>query len=442
MRLIRIYLIALILSCITLCTAWGEQLDANRSGTIDLLLERAMDKNLISGGIVVIGDHAGILYSTARGEINRAGSEKLTDHTMFDLASLTKVIATTPAVMKLLEQGKISLLDPLTRWFPEFAGTGREDCTILNLLTHTSGLNDFDLSSGDAMKSALHKAAAEKARSRAGTSFNYADINFILLGELVHRVSGKTLDAFCHEELFSPMGNTATMFLPPRELGDAIAPTLGFAGGVVQDMNARRLGGVAGHAGLFSTGQDLARFARLVLGGGIIEGKRILSERVVNQMTAPYFYSNGRVVRGLGWDIESPFSAPKGSLFSEVSFGHTGYSGSSIWIDPKQDLFVIVLTNRLNYRDTSAFNQLRRDISTIAAASFTVADDLLRLTGPLEVARITAELMRPALATVKPPARKTKVRLLAYASQARSHHQPAKKPGKKHRHKSGKIRRV
>ncbi len=205
-------------------------------------------------------------------------------------------------------------------------------------------------------------------------------------------------------------------------------------------MNARRLGGVAGHAGLFSTGQDLARFARLVLGGGIIEGKRILSERVVNQMTAPYFYSNGRVVRGLGWDIESPFA--RRSLFSEVSFGHTGYSGSSIWIDPKQDLFVIVLTNRLNYRDTSAFNQLRRDISTIAAASFTVADDLLRLTGPLEVARITAELMRPALATVKPPARKTKVRLLAYASQARSHHQPAKKPGKKHRHKSGKIRRV
>ncbi len=150
---------------------------------------------------------------------------------MFDLASLTKVIATTPAVMKLLEQGKISLLDPLTRWFPEFAGTGREDCTILNLLTHTSGLNDFDLSSGDAMKSALHKAAAEKARSRAGTSFNYADINFILLGELVHRVSGKTLDAFCHEELFSPMGNTATMFLPPRELGDAIAPTLGLPEG-------------------------------------------------------------------------------------------------------------------------------------------------------------------------------------------------------------------
>ncbi|WP_243372015.1 serine hydrolase domain-containing protein [Geotalea sp. SG265] len=444
MRLVQICLIVL-LSCAPLGSAWGEQLDRERSSTIDLLIDRAISRNLISGAVVVVGSHTGILYSTAKGETGRPGSPKLSDHTMFDLASLTKVIATTPAIMKLLDEGKLSLVDPLPRWFPEFAGTPLENATVLNLLTHTSGLNDFDISSDNAMSSAIHKAASEKVRCRPGTSFNYADINFILLGELVHRASGKTLDAFCRDEIYGPIGAGATMFLPPKELADTIAPTLGFSGGVVQDANARRLGGVAGHAGLFSTAYDLSRFARLILGNGIIDGTRILSERVVTQMTAPYFYSNGRVIRGLGWDMESPFSAPKGSLFSDVSFGHTGYSGTSIWIDPKQDIFVIVLTNRLNYRDTHTFNQLRRDISTIAAADFTVADDLIRLIAPVEVARISAELLRPALApaTLKTPIRKTKVKLLAYASETRSHHPSVKKRGKGHRHKSyGKIRRA
>jgi CubicO group peptidase (beta-lactamase class C family) len=441
MRLIQICLIVL-LSSVSLGSAWGELPEQDRPGTIDLLLQRAMERSLISGGVVVVGNHAGILYSTARGELGKPGSPKLGDRTMFDLASLTKVIATTPAIMKLLDEGKLSLVDPLPRWFPEFAGTQLESATVLNLLTHTSGLNDFDIGSDNAIGSAIHKAASEKARCRPGTSFNYADINFILLGELVHRASGKTLDIFCRDEIYRPIGADATMFLPPKELSDTIAPTLGFSGGVVQDANARRLGGVAGHAGLFSTANDLSRFARVILGNGVIDGTRILSERVVTQMTAPYFYSNGRVIRGLGWDMDSPFSAPKGSLFSEASFGHTGYSGSSIWIDPKNDLFVILLTNRLNYHDTHTFNQLRRDISTIAAAEYTVTDDLLRLTAPVEVARITTELLHPTLVKVHTPPRKVKVRLLAYASQARPHHQLAKKHLKGKRHRAGKIRRA
>lgn len=446
MRLITICLIAGLLTCITLCSAWGETPGTPQASAIDLLLERAMTRELIAGGVVVVGNHTGILYTTAKGDIDRPGSPKLNERTIFDLASLTKVIATTPAIMKLLDEGRISLLDPLTRWFPEFIGTPREGCTILNLLTHTSGLNDFDISdSSDAMKSAIQKAAAEKGRFRPGTSFNYADINFMLLGELVHRISGKTLDVFCREELYQPMGATSTMFLPPKELADNIAPTLGFTGGVVQDRNSRRLGSVAGHAGLFSSGYDLSRFARMILGGGIIDGQRILSEKVVTQMTAPYFFSNGRVIRGLGWDMESPFSAPKGSLFSEVSFGHTGYSGSSMWIDPKSDLFVILLTNRLNYRDVHSFNQLRRDISTIAAASYTMADDLLRLAQPMEVARITAELMQPVLPPAKHHhARKQsrKVKLVAYASATRAKYASGKKRGKGHHRKSGKTRRV
>uniref|UniRef100_C6E6K3 Beta-lactamase n=1 Tax=Geobacter sp. (strain M21) TaxID=443144 RepID=C6E6K3_GEOSM len=332
---------------------------------MDLLLERAMSENLIAGGVVVVGNSEGILATASRGRLNSdPGSEPITDRTLFDVASLTKVVATTPAVIKLLDEGKIGLTDPVSRWFPEFAGS---QLTVLHLLTHTSGLADVRVSS---IQGVISKAAAQMERRSPGTSFDYADINFILLGELVHRVSGETLDLFCRERIYEPLGAKVTQFLPPAGLVPEIAPTSGNRGGVVQDENARRLGGVAGHAGVFSSAHDLSRYARLLLGKGTLDGKRILSEQMVAQMTTPYLCDNGRVKRGLGWDISSPYSAPKGSYFSDSSFGHTGYSGSSIWIDPEQDLFVIMLTRRSNYRNVKNFNQLRRDVSTYAAADF------------------------------------------------------------------------
>lgn len=419
-------------------------LDYGRIATIDFLMERAISNKLIAGGVVVIGNHAGILSSTARGRLTaRPDAPLLDEQTIFDLASLTKVIATAPAVMKLLDEGHISLQAPLTRWFPEFKGSERENATILHLLTHTSGLADFEMRTGQTMETAIHKAAAEKNRQRPGSSFNYADINFILLGELVHRVSGKTLDAYCREELFAPLVTPETMFLPTLGLRDRIAPTLGINSGIVQDRNSRRLGSVAGHAGLFSSAQDLARFARLMLAGGAIDGRRILSEEAVKQMTAPFLCSNGTVVRGLGWDINSPFSAPKGRLFSEASFGHTGYSGSSIWIDPRQDLFVVLLTNRLNYRDIRRFNQLRSDISTIAAAEFLKPGDNQMLTAVQEVARITANLQRMRTRSILAASRG--IRLVAAVSEAHSktYRQSSKKSGKNHRRKSwGRTRRA
>ncbi|BCS53097.1 serine hydrolase [Geobacter sp. SVR] len=343
--------------------------------TIDFILESATNRNLIAGGVVVIGNRDGILYSTARGRLNaNENAPPLNDRTLFDIASLTKVFATTPAVMKLLEEGRISLMDPLTRWFPEFEGTGREDITILNLLTHTSGLDDTSFNNEATLSAAIQKAAFRKNGKIPGSSFKYADINFILLGELVRRVTGTTLDTFCREQIYGPLEMHSTTFLPGPEFATTIAPTQNashtLVSGVVQDENARRLGGIAGHAGLFSSASDLARFSRLLLRGGTLDGRHIFSERVVAQMTAPYFYGNGAIVRGLGWDIESPFSAPRGSFFSEMSFGHTGYSGSSVWIDPQRDLFVILLTIRLDYRDTRQFNRLRSDISTLAAAAF------------------------------------------------------------------------
>lgn len=367
MRFFPVILIICLLFQAPLLFAENE-LSSGQGLGIEQLLEQAISDELIAGGVAVVGNGNGILSTTARGALNSIpGAPPLDEQTIFDIASLTKVIATTPAIMKLLDEGRISLSDPLGRWFSEFRGPGRDDITILHLLTHTSGLVDFHLRPWQGMDSAIRKAANQKHRLRAGTSFNYADINFILLGELVYRVSGKPLDIYCREELFEPLGAHSTMFAPPETISGRIAPTEGFTGGIVQDMNARRLGNVAGHAGLFSSAHDLSLFARLILGGGAIDGRRILSERAVKQMTTPYFCSNGKVIRALGWDMESPFSAPKGSFFSENSFGHTGYSGSSIWIDPRHNMFVVLLTNRLNYRQVSIFNNLRRNVSTVAA---------------------------------------------------------------------------
>lgn len=375
MRFIRCLIVTFCLISASPLFASDELLDAGRTTTIDFLLENAISHNLIAGGVVVIGNSKGVLYSNARGRLTPSpDSPPLNERTIFDIASLTKVFATTPALMKLLEEGRITLMDPITRWFPEFEGTGREDITILNLLTHTTGLDDIYIPAEEPLKTAIQKVVKQKIWKQPGNRFRYADINFILLGELVKRASGVSLDRLCHDRLFAPLGMNKTMFFPPLELVTTIAPTLGagreLIAGIVQDENARHLGGVAGHAGLFSSASDLTLFVRMLLGGGLLDGKRIFSERVVTQMTAPYFYSNGSVVRGLGWDIYSPYSSPKGSSFSEMSFGHTGYSGSSVWIDPQRDLFVILLTTRLDYRDKRHFNQLRSDISTLAVAAF------------------------------------------------------------------------
>lgn len=385
MHLFRAILILSFLVIYDISIAADELVDAGRAATIDMMLDSAIRRGLISGGVVVVGNHNGPLYNTARGQIHRNGiSVPIDERTIFDIASLTKVIATAPAVMKLAESGRITLMDPLSRWFPEFVGTGREEITILNLLTHTSGLDDVNLSAVTPLNSAIRHAASQKNWNSTGNSFRYADINFILLGELVHRASGQSLDRFSIEHIFAPLGMADTMFIPPAETTRFIAPTVGpnrqLRSGIVQDENARFLAGVAGHAGLFSTASDLSRFAAMLLDNVNLPRRRQFSQRLVSQMTAPYFYSGGSVVRGLGWDIYSPFSSPRGRHFSDMSFGHTGYSGSSIWIDPEQDLFVILLTIRLDFRDIHRFRMLRSDISTLAASIFSRprnADEIL-----------------------------------------------------------------
>ncbi|WP_243371437.1 serine hydrolase domain-containing protein [Geotalea sp. SG265] len=352
---------------------------------VDQLMDGAISGGLIAGGVVLVGDHAGVLFEKAYGKVSSAPNARaMTVDTVFDIASLTKVIATTPAILKLMEEGKLSLVDPVEKLYPEFYGHMKDDLLMVNLLTHTSCLDDFPLSSENTMQSAVNGAATQKMKGTVWSRFKYADINFILLADSVKRVSGKGLDSYAAESFFRPLGMNDTAFNPNKDDVQRYAATLDtdktLMFGQAQDYVARQLGGVAGHAGLFSTAGDLGRFCRMMLNRGTYEGRQILSRRVVDQMTAPYFSRGGKVVRGLGWDIDSPYSSPRGNGFSPISYGHTGYSGSSVWIDPAKDLFVVVLTSRLDYKNTRNFNELRSALSSAAVEAFAPA---LTVTGGL-----------------------------------------------------------
>ena len=357
---------------------------AGEPARIDALLTEAIQGNLIAGGVVLVGRRDEILLQRAYGHVSSlTDAPEMTVDTVFDIASLTKVIATTPAVLKLAEEGRLSLLDPVVKWFPEFSGRGKDEILVLNLLTHTSGLDDVPLYGSDPIQSAVEGAASQKLKGEVGSRFRYADLNFILLAELTRRVTGAGLDLYTQASFYTPLGMKDTSFRPQHR--ERCSPTIFdnmILFGEVQDPVCRKLGGVSGHAGLFSTAQDLARFCQMILSRGALQGKRVLAERTVAQMTAPYFSRGGQVVRGLGWDISSPYSSPRGLGFSRISFGHTGYSGSSIWIDPVSDVFVILLTARLDYKKTQDFSKLRRDLSTEASRLFTTAshkDEIAKL---------------------------------------------------------------
>src|SRR3954469_8152780 len=284
---------------------------------IEPIVRQAIGEKKLPGAVVLIGRSDRILYEKAIG--NRAlvpATEPMTLDTIFDLASLTKVVATTTSVMMPLEEGKIRLPDRVSSFSPGFERYGKADITVRNLMTHMSGLRpDVDL--GDAWSgsdTAITIAIEEVPTSRPGERFVYSDINYFLLGDIVRRVSGQTLDRFAHDRIFAPLGMNDTMFLPPPALRTRIAPTenctpLGWPcegpgssmlRGVVHDPTARRMGGVAGHAGLFSTAADLAVFCRMLLDGGIYRGTRVLSPLTVAKMTTPATSPADRNVRGLG----------------------------------------------------------------------------------------------------------------------------------------------
>lgn len=343
--------------------------------TIDCVMNSAISSGLIYGGVVLVGSSKEDLFVRPFGRASGdAAASPVTSDTIFDVASLTKVFATAPSVMRLADDGRLDLLDPLTKWFPEFRGTGKDDLLVLHLLTHTSGLADFALPATRPLPGGVDAVASRELKHRPGSSFRYADINFILLGELVRRASGEEVDRYASTRFYGPLHMSDTAFRPNEELRWRCAATLNGGGcflyGTVQDPNARLLGGVAGHAGLFSTAADLSRFCRMLLRAGELDGSRVLSESAVRQMVSPFSFQGGGIVRGIGWDMVSPYASPKGNGFSGSSFGHTGYSGCSVWVDPELDLYVILLTSRRDYRRVREFNRLRGSISTLAAEHF------------------------------------------------------------------------
>jgi uncharacterized protein YbbC (DUF1343 family)/CubicO group peptidase (beta-lactamase class C family) len=279
--------------------------------------------------------------------------EPMTVDTVFDAASLTKVIATAPSVGLLMERGSVELDAPVQRYLPEFGQNGKEAVTIRHLLTHSSGLRPGIGGSGwSGYEMGIEKACAEKLVNPAGTTFRYSDINFIVLGEVVRRVSGLSLDQFAAENVFRPLRMDATGFLPGSDQIARIAPTQEVEGtvlrGVVHDPTSRRMGGVAGHAGLFTTAGDLARFCRMQLNRGTLDGVRVFRPETIELMSSVQSPEAIRSRRGLGWDIDTGYSRPRGRVFPLGSYGHTGFTGTSLWIDPFSETFWILMSNRVH----------------------------------------------------------------------------------------------
>ncbi|MBL9129016.1 MAG: DUF1343 domain-containing protein [Verrucomicrobiales bacterium] len=300
--------------------------------------------------------------------------EPMSEDTIFDAASLTKVIATAPSVLLLVERGKVRLDAPVREYLPAFVGDGRDAITVRHLLTHTSGLRPgIGARSGwSGYDAGIERALEEKPTDPPDQRFRYSDVNFILLGEIVRRAGGLPLDAFARSNLVQPLRMTDTGFLPDPALRPRIAPTTldgdAYLRGVVHDPTARRMGGVAGHAGLFTTASDLARFARMFLGEGQLDGVRVLQPETVRSMTSvrtPASLAESR--RGLGWDIDSPYAGPRGEHFPVGSYGHTGWTGTSLWIDPFSRTFVVLLSNRNHPTEDGNVLPLRRLVGTLAA---------------------------------------------------------------------------
>nr|WP_242011422.1 serine hydrolase domain-containing protein [Acetobacter fallax] len=344
---------------------------------VDQILRDAVAKGDVPGVVAAIGHNGTIVHRAVMG--HRAlvpAPEAETWETRFDMASLTKATVTAPSVMQLWEQGLFQLDDPVARYLPEFAQNKKQDVTIRQLLTHFSGLPpDIDLAeTWKGRSEAIRRAMGARLAAPVGTKFIYSDINFITLGLLVEKFSGLTLDVYVARHILAPVGMTQSGFLPDASLRPLIAPTAYDEAhvplrGVVHDPTARRMGGVAGHAGLFSCAQDMTTYAQSLLDRRAGRSSVYpLKTETVRLMTTPQ-QPGTQDFRGLGWDIGSHYATPRGDIFPLGSFGHTGYTGTSLWMDPASDSFVLILTNRVHPADTHGKEivRLRHDVATAAA---------------------------------------------------------------------------
>ena len=362
------------------CCAPGfsQENTAANLNVLDTIVQTSIQNHEMPGAVLLVGHDGQVIYRKAFG--NRSLEpriEAMTVDTIFDMASLTKVIATTTAVMQLEEQGRIRMNDPVVKYIPEFGQNGKGDIAVRDLLTHYSGFApDIDLTPAFSSRDTAYSLAfSETPVAPPETQFIYSDTNFIVLAALVERITGMTLDAYCTQNIFTPLGMSHTRFLPPADWIPQIAPTQydehnQMLRGVVHDPRSRRMGGVAGHAGIFSTADDIAKFAQALL-----DGSPVLSPVAIRKMTSPEQPANLPAIRGFGWDIDSPFSSNRGELLPVGSFGHTGFTGTSIWIDPTTHTYIILLTNSVHPRGQGSVISLRAKVATAVAAAIPLTTD-------------------------------------------------------------------
>ena len=375
-------------------TAGRQSESSDKLQALDGIVRDAIEHDEIPGAVLLVGHRGQVIYRKAFGE--RAlipKREAMTIDTIFDMASLTKILATSTSVMKLMEEGKIRINDPVSRYLPEFSSNGKDQITLRMLLTHTAGLApDPPAAAAEAGDTALWKEiCGESLIAPPGMRFVYSDIGFVVLGKMVERVSGMTLNEYAEKNVFAPLGMEHTRFLPPPDWVSRIAPTEEIdlpegakAGsgrghvlrGVVHDPTSRGMGGVAGHAGLFSTGDDVSIFCQMMLDDGRVRSssgklttRRLLSASTIHRMISPESPPWIRSIRGYGWDIDSAFSSPRGELFPIGSYGHTGFTGTSVWIDPGSETYVILLANSVHPYRRTAISSLRSKVATVVAAA-------------------------------------------------------------------------
>lgn len=376
---------ALLLVALAPTPAFG--IDTDKLAKIDGAVTAAIGRNECPGAVVVVVHGDAVVFRKAYGHrAVQPADVPMTVDTVFDMASLTKPIATGTSVMMLVEQGKLKFSDTVAKHWPAFAANGKDVVTIEQLLLHTSGLTADNAAADyhDGRAKAMERIAALKLEVPAGTRFRYSDVGFIVLGDLVEKLGGAPVDVYAKKHIFGPLKMTDTTFNPPAELQKRVAPTGKRKGevirGTVHDPRAFSLDGVAGHAGLFSTADDVARYCRMLMRGGELDGVRILSADTVKRFTAPHTVPAGltkdgkvdekKLARSLGWDVDTSFSSPRGDAFKKGDgYGHTGFTGTSVWVDPASRTVVIILANRVHPDDKGNMTPLRKEVATIVAGA-------------------------------------------------------------------------
>lgn len=362
-------------------------MSAERLALLDTLMSEALERKDFPGAVLLVARKGRTVWRKAYGlsqwiPENRPMSADM----MFDMASVTKPVATATSIMLLVERGRLRLLDKVKDYVPDFApyilegGLPGDDARLWHLLTHTSGLPPYTdpkeverLYGNPCPTETLVKhIAGLRKESPPGAKFTYSCLNYITLASILKSVTGKNLAEFSDENIFKPLGMKRTCFVPPPSLLDLCVPTQVYDGkplrGVVHDPLARLQGGISGNAGLFSTADDLAVFAQMMLGGGAFGNVRVLSPLAVERMTE-VFPKAGGTGRGLGWDLDSAYASVRGDLFGPNSYGHSGYTGTSIWIDPETRTTVVFLTNRVHPDDKGDIISMRSKVANVVAAA-------------------------------------------------------------------------